>query len=360
MRSKLVVLFLILAGCFLAGSGEVSANDKPELVVCSQNLNNFGLIDSRHKKKHKRNPYRKKRKRHKDKPAKQLSHLVERFNQAGCDIIAAQEVTGENPHIAKGRLSIIANKLSKLRGVPFAAQVGDSRDRRIRNGFIYNAKKIEVIDLESYARKPIPKLEALSPLRYYSRGPFVLVAKVKPGDGKPIKEVAIVNVHFKSKADSYKDPSKTKFELRRMEMAEGARKLADKYENEDRITLIAGDLNSRRNSSSAEILAGERVLDDFRRSSGCRVDKDLSSDCGRRLRSSSFVRLFDSTLDRGRSIGAKGSFRYKGMFEQIDEILISDEDLKFVQKSDKSLNVGLSGVFGKGSDHKLLWTKLNW
>ena len=354
---KTYLPFLITIAWFSLACSNLDAQSElgaPELTVCSQNLNNFGL-----QKKNKKKRGRRKNRASRDRQVQQLGHLVERFAVADCDIIAVQEVTGENKGLALGRLRMIANRLSKSESRLYSALVGDSRDSRIRNGFIYATDRVEVVDLESFKSEPIPKLNVRSPLHYYSRGPLALKIKVKAQKDKPSRKFALVNVHLKSKANSYKDPTKTKFELLRMEMAEGVRRIAQDLSEDGYPALILGDLNSDTDSATVEILSGEKRLKDFREN--CRIDRELTSECKKpKSRAEEFTPLFQEALERKQKIGAGGSFRYKGQFELIDEILIDNGELALAKKSKKEINVGFEGVFRKGSDHKLLWAKLNW
>jgi len=67
----------------------------PELRVCTQNLFNYGISKSKKKK------------------AKQRRYLTERIINAGCDVIAVQEVIGGSKKQAKKRLSDLALSLSQ-------------------------------------------------------------------------------------------------------------------------------------------------------------------------------------------------------------------------------------------------------
>jgi len=322
------------------------------LTVCSQNLNNFGLESRSRKSKNKKsNKNRSKRRK-----GAQLNHLVNRIIEAKCDLVAVQELTGKNHKLSLGRLRVLSKALTKIDGRNYKVFAGPSRDDRIRNGFILASDVAEKIDTESLIDDNLPGFRRNDRPARFSRGPYILKFRVPGSDEK----LALINVHFKSKASSYKDKTKTKFELLRMRMAAKVSDEAESLLKDGYVVMVAGDFNSRRESSSLDILSGELELSRFsvgRDEASCRVDKRLESQCRNVKAQQSLVPVLANAIENKQKIGGTGSYRYKGQQELIDDILIDRKSLSLM-KSGGKFNAGLQGSFGKGSDHKLVWARL--
>ncbi len=335
---------------------EESEEAQVELIVCSQNLNNFAYSGKLGK-----TAFGKPRRKRNIK--KQTEFLVERFNKAKCDVIAVQEVAGSTIVESKNKLSILAKELRNETGKNFRVLAGESRDGRIRNGFIVSVDGIKILDTKSFHKRTIPKLNPLGPSGYYSRGPFAISLKVEKNNA-PAKKFILVNVHLKSKSSSYKDPSKTKFELLRTRMAQGVKDIAWdelKKDSPEAVLLVLGDLNSESTDAASKIVAGEVGLEDIY-SGACKIDKELELDCSKNLVSQErrLVRLLHQDGEMDQSHSTKGSYRYKGKYSLIDEIMIEEQASSMVREKNGSFDVGYGGRLGKGSDHKLIWAKLRW
>ena len=308
----------------------------PELKVCSQNLNNLGVRSKRSKKK--------------------IKHLVKRIVDAGCDVVAVQEVGGANKKAALRTLRGLGGAISEATGRSFQAFVGDTMDERIRNGFLVSKEAGLVVSSKSFAKGNVPKLTPWGPSRYYARGPYLIHLRV-PGQGKSVtRDVLLLSIHLKSKANSWKDPTQTSFETLRMEMAEGVRQLAEKElrrVGEESVFVVLGDRNSEEHSASTDVLSGRRELSDFRRWGTCRLDQSLKAECSKESRKTGFVPLLELT-------GVK-SYRYRGEMFLYDEIFVSEDDRwMFIAPKTGLPQVGTEGVFSRGSDHKLIWATVNW
>ena len=329
----------------------------PAIVICSQNLQNFGAKDHR-PTSFGGDSKRSKRKRS---SAGQKNHLVERFIEGRCDIIATQEVGGDSEKEALTQLNRLAKELSERTGGVYQTYVGESRDSRIRNGFIVREGAGSIENVKSFARLNLPKLQPLGPNRHFARGPLELVLVATDPVTNRKKRFLIVTDHLKSKVDGYKDPTQTQFESSRMEMSQALRDIVQselKRFGPGTVGVILGDFNSQRDSASAEILEGRLELKDFFPPRPCRVTESLHPDCGRSpTRAPAFIGLFE---EQARITNKTlGSYRYKNQLELIDEILISSPDLTLAQEG-RQLRVQIIGTFGKGSDHKLLAAELRW
>ncbi len=331
----------------------------PEIVICSQNLQNFGAQDNR--PNFSRSSQNSKRSKGKKSSAGQKKFLVDRFIEGRCDVIATQEVGGESEKESLAHLNRLAKALSEQTGGTFLTYVGESRDSRIRNGFIVRESVGVVENVKSFARINLPKLQPLGPNRHFARGPLELVLVATDPATNRKRRFLIMTDHLKSKVDGYKDPTQTQFESSRMEMAQALREIVQselKRFGPGTVGVILGDFNSQRDSASAEILEGRLELKDFFPPRPCRVTESLRPDCGRSpARSPAFIGLFE---EQSRITNKTlGSYRYKNQLELIDEILLSATDLPLAQDA-AGLRVQIIGTFGKGSDHKLLAAGLRW
>ncbi len=344
---KFVVLILFLPSLSWAMPPSLSSRGEPELRVCTQNLHNFGEPND-------------KKKRRAVKQSTALRHLIERIKEARCDVIAAQEVYGETKREAQGNIEKASKALS-TNGRNYIGIVGDTRDGRIRNGFIYETSIGEVLKIKSFARRSVPKLQPLGPVRYFARGPLLLRLQVPSQEGARV--VSLFSIHFKSKANSWKDPTKTKFETLRMEMAEEMRELVQEEQQEigkEGVVLVLGDRNSGINSATANILEGENLLEDFL-SANCSLTRELEPKCLKQVkRSLQLQGIVEARFGKLITKNLLGSYRYKSKYYLLDEILISSDNFWMVRDKKGEVVAGMVGKFGRGSDHMLLFTDLNW
>ena len=335
-----------IAAFLLLGCGEVAAEPRAaragvELRLCSQNLFRFNVRSKR--------PQSEKR-------AQQKSFLVTRMLNAKCDVVAAQEVAGRDAEEAGRTLAELATELSERSGRNFSHYVGDANDRFIRNGFLIATDVGRVVRIQNYGSEYLPRLGKLGPSGRYIRSPIGVQLEVPKREGGKPRQFFILNIHSKSKARDSKDASGTKFELLRMEMAEGFREILARERRalpRDAVVVMVGDRNSDVGSASARILEGNLRLEDFRAGGGCRLDSRLEAECrGASARSPQLVGLFAHRRERDRS--HSGSIVFRGREELIDEIAIPPEQLPLVTDENGRLAIGFEGQFYKGSDHKLL------
>ncbi|HQH28090.1 MAG TPA: hypothetical protein PLP17_11885 [Oligoflexia bacterium] len=344
-------LALFLFFCSSPAAAETAAAQSPVLRVCSQNLHRFGDPEAAAKRKTGR---------------EQQRALVRRMRQASCDIVAVQEIYGESHREAKRNLSRIARALSKASGRQFAYFTGDSFDRYIRNGFLVAADVGWIVRRQDFLYHGLPKLQPLAPADNFIRGPLLLQialssARVK-GLSSPVNNVIVLTMHFKSKAESYKDASGTLFELLRMQMAAGLRDIVLREQQKlrhDGVLIILGDRNSDEGSAATEILLGKRELKEFVVGGGCRINKQLEADCaGALYRAPVLTGLLARCREQGVPVCAGGSYRYKGQWSLIDEILVRTEDTALFMDNKGAVKAGFLGQFAQGSDHRLLWAEM--
>jgi len=338
----MVCRFVVIVFLFVAAIRPTSAAaETNSVVVCSQNLNNFPSDNL-------------------TKFEQQQRALVERILTAQCDVIAVQEVRGRSIDESIKNLNILGRAASIASGKLFKAYVGETNDRRIRNGFLVNEHQLVVRFTKSFAKEPVPSLQLLGPVRHFTRGPFMIFVKFKNADVLTAPGLLLTSVHFKSKADGWKDVTKTNYEFLRMEMAEATRELVlrEKASLQTNTTaLILGDLNSDSDSATAEILSGKVTLTDFSGANPCELDLLLRPNCKSEIeRELQFAPLVYRESKHNEKV--TGSYRYRGKLSIIDEIFIDVQSLRNVEKKAGALRVGVTGTFGKGSDHKLIWAEI--
>jgi len=322
-------------------------------TICSLNTDNLGFKKKQKTKKSKRSTKYQKRK---------LEHLARRINSAGCSIVAVQEVYGPTRKQAKSNLLKLEKEVEKITSKNFSSFVGDTQDSRIRNGFLIEKNRQRVIETFNFSDRPLPRDLRFSRLGYYSRGPFAVLLEVQMPRGG-VRQLLVLSVHFKSKSGSFKDPTKTSFERLRVQMAEGVKTIVkDELRKRfpEAILVVAGDLNSERFDAASQVIDGTFSLADFSKGS-CRIDKELEADCDSKPANSLVLkRLFSEELQHWPGELDGGSYKYKGKDFLIDEILVETEAARLFLEADGSYDLGFSGQFYRGSDHKLLWARISW
>lgn len=330
----------------------------PELVVCSQNLKVFGTygaVKSRFSTITKEDY------------TLHVRALVKRFVRMGCDVVAAQEVLGVNEFEAQEPLQQLADELRKETGRIFDVAVGSSKDKFFHNGFLVARDRATILSSTSYSNVALPKISEKSRSRFFLRSPFEIQLEVKGRGDSPGKNVVLVNIHFKSKAGSSKDPTGLEWETYRMEMAEGLRRVIEKrhaksFESGEPLLLVVGDRNSNFDRASAMILEGKVTLDNFRKEGTCRLDARGIPACkGILVRSGQ--KLFSVLLGDRDTRNSPGTFTYKKQFSWLDDILIPQSGLHFAQElNDSEGNYGSGVVYEpkEASDHAMVYVKLNW
>jgi hypothetical protein len=341
-RRCLALLFSVL---FPTAAFSATPAQSPETFrLCSQNLYRFGDTHRKGGEAAKK---------------KQKEDLVSRFEKARCDVVAVQEVFGMSPGQARQNLRELAAAWSRRIDQPVRAEVGESSDKYIRNGFLIRERAGTVVESRSFAGEHLPRLQPLGPIGTFLRAPLLLVFDANLGAGRR-QRYWILNLHFKSKSFAFKDPTGSEFENIRMEMAEGVRNIVDRElrtQPPSTVAVVTGDRNNDLQSATAEILEGRRRLDDFV-SGRCRLTADEQPDCGAAPpRTAELVGLFEQRRQRfpGRYRG--GSYAYHSRQELLDEIYLRKQDLEHVELPGRQLNIAIEGEFFRGSDHKLVWAE---
>ncbi len=359
---KPVLALLVVAGTYLVMCSDsinaptnvpVVLNTKPkergakELRVCTQNLFNY-------------NPYNKK------KANVQGNALAKRIAFAKCDVVAVQEVLGKTLKKSKAILDTLSKKIEEKTNRSFSSYVGRTHDPRIRNGFLVANDAAKVIALQSLYRSRVPKIDKFGPNRSFIRGPVLLELEVPTKSRDSSCIVTLVVFHLKSKWGYWKDPTKSQYELYRMELAEGLRRLVTKLRRGRKqagFLLILGDRNSQPNSPSAAILSGRNVLNDFisKNSNLCTTSSNLETKCKPDWRYP--PKLVDIFASRFRNFGEKykvWSYRFKGRGRLYDAIYMPQDEVWVAEDSQGLPTIGVLGKPKGASDHSLLWVDLNW
>ena len=331
----------------------VLAADSPPQVnsyrICTQNLFRYG------EKIGKKN-------------FKQRDYLIERFLGARCDVIALQEVYGEDAKQAKRILSSLTTAIKDNSGEEFGYVVGDGFDPHIRNGYLFRYSSARIRNTRSLHNLLLPKLQPIGPNEKHLRDPlvvsldFVLAAQPQP------KKIILVlmNFHLKSKHQGYQDPSGTNFEMVRMQAAESIRNAvlaeAEELKHQQNVIVIPvmlGDRNNHEGSPTDIVMRGELVLDNFGRGGPCKLDMDEEVECSSQVIRApvQFISLLQhfNQLNSGYSLY---TYKYRNERESIDDILILPSQIEYFSKRGRP-QVGVYGKFFRGSDHKLVWAEIN-
>ncbi|RMD85659.1 MAG: hypothetical protein D6808_04820, partial [Candidatus Dadabacteria bacterium] len=273
-----VFLANLIAACAVTSWGQIRSNvpkgavdprGKPELTVCSQNLNNFGKLKDSIKRNKGLTPKQYYRK---------LYSITERFIALNCDVIAVQEILAFDKVSAEEVLMSIVDELHEATNRFYEVRVGYSNSKVLRSGFIVAKDRAEILNKVSYSRVELPKLVPSERTRFFPRGPVELQLKVKGRGRSNPKVVTLITFHFKSKRDLEKDPAQLEWETYRMEMAEALARIVERrhyatLQRGESLLILLGDRNSHYDSASAKILEGVLRLEDFRHGGKCRLGK---------------------------------------------------------------------------------------
>jgi hypothetical protein len=330
----------------------------PELIVCSQNLENYGSysdVKSRN------------RRMDKDDFKQKEQALIKRFIARRCDVIAVQELIGKEGPTAEAALMNLATLLQKSSNRFFDHVVGPSNDKKLRVGFLIAKDRADIVDRKSFVNVELPKLSENQKQRFFSRGPLEVQLRVKPRGESFHKVVTLITFHFKSKSTKGgTDPAGLEFEPFRLEMSEALRRIinvrhADAYAGGQKILVVLGDRNSHFDAASARILEGVLTLKSFQGSAPCRLSKRGVPLC--QAGTALPQRLF-SVLTSDPETGVKpGTLKYQSIYSWIDDILLPVESLPFAWVGPTTTGDYDSGVDylpAEASDHAMVWVALNW
>jgi predicted extracellular nuclease len=330
---------------------------EPEVVICNQNLGNFGAL-------------RDVQSRDASIDSNQLLNkqvdIVKRFMKHGCDIIAVQEVLGRTPELAHQALKQLTDLLQKKTNRFFISVVGEGEDPLSRVAFLYARDKVSLLNTVIYNNVELPRLSPEDKPEFFARAPLEVQFTTKPGVNPVQKIISLVNIHFKSKRAGRDDPAALEWETTRMVMAEAVRRIAINRHRKsislgDSIVVILGDRNSSQFSASARILEGTLRLSNFQNDGGCRLSESGFPLC---KANSSGPKDFISVLtDDPGTRTQPGTFRYEGKYHWLDDILLPQESLRYAfARYDQPgrYDVGLVTEYPKASDHTMVYVKLNW
>lgn len=329
----------------------------PELTLCSQNLENYGLIPdylSRNRGKSATVYFRKQ------------AALAARFATQDCDVIMVQELLGKDEEASLKALRSLADAIRVKNNRFYEPVTGPSNDPAIRLGYLVAVDRAEVLNKTSYVKVELPKLIDEGKPRLFSRGPLELQIRVKARDNSNPKNVTLINFHLKSKFLSQKDPTRTEWETNRMEMAEALRRIVESrhataIQSGETLLVLAGDRNSHWDSASAEILEGRLKLSKFKGEAVCRLGGRGVPLCA--PGSGSPQVLFSFLLSDPETKLLQGTHKYKKIFSWLDEILAPATTLKFARASfdsEGNYDTGVVYDFPDASDHAMTWVRFNW
>ena len=362
------VVFLITALLLIqSANAQVRTNDlatgldprgPPELTICSQNLENYGIFSEAAA----RTPgFTQSDLSRKD------DALGTRFARANCDVIAVQELLGKTKESAEAGAAQLARVAQKYTGRLFEARVGETNDMVSREAYLVARDRAEIVSTLSYARVELPKIaEDKQKPRLFSRGPLEVQLRVKGIEESRERIVTLVNLHFKSKAGSSKDPTQLEWETYRMEQAEALRRIvedrhANAFESAVSPLIVLGDRNADSQLASAKILTGNLDLSAFQGNAACRLGKQGTPLCQAGVAKPQI--LFSVLTSDPQTKLLSGTFSYKNEFSWIDDILMPAANLPLAWENPGVAGDFMSGVIYKpsaASDHALVWASLNW
>lgn len=367
MLRAVILFFLIVSGFLnpqpLQGQSReqrFADNTDPrgevELVVCSQNLNNYGTQVATSSRSGISAE---------DFAAKEAA-LIKRFTQNGCDVIAVQEVLAKNEEQGKKVLRQLSKELRDRTGRFFEVAIGSSSDPNLRNGFLVAKDRAEIMNLLSYTKVELPKISPDQKPRLFSRGPLEMQIMVKGQGESKARAVTLINLHFKSKSGSAGDPTGLEWETYRMEMAEALRRIVENRHKQSLINaespvVVLGDRNANFDLASAQILEGVYSLGNFQKDGGCRLSKRGVPLCKPDIHSPAI--LFSVLTSDPVVKQQAGTFQFKGVYSWIDDILLPAETLRLAWRSfdvPGKYDAGVVYSPENASDHAMVYVKLNW
>jgi len=329
---------------------------EPELIVCSQNLENYGSFAD----------YSTRMRGNEREFAEKEKALIKRFIDTGCDVIAVQEIIASSAESAKEALERLAHGLRLTTNRFFEARVGESNDRMLHIGFLVARDRARILNTVSYARVELPQIADRQRPRGFSRGPFEIQLLVQGRDGSPDKTVNLVNMHFKSMSGRNPDPANLEWETYRMEMSEALRRIVRErhrasFESGETILIVLGDRNSHPDSASAHILKGTLTLAHFEAEGPCRLSKRGKPLCQKGTIQAK--QLFSVLTGDPVTKLQPGTILYAGNYYWIDDILMPAYSLPYAWERFDSEGRYAGGVLytpKEASDHGLVHVTLNW
>lgn len=328
-----------------------------ELIVCSQNLENYGTF----KQIRSRSPGKTL-----EDVKRRTSELVSRMTKAKCDVIAVQEIFGEKKEDSEPGILQLVQELRLQTNRMFDHILGDAVEGPLRVGFLVAKDRASIESSLSYTKVELPTLTPQQAPRVFPRPPLEIQIQVKPRGESVSRNVVLVNMHLKSKAGGKNDPTGLAWETARMEMAEGLRRIIELRMKHSLATaetplIILGDRNSDFDSASARILEGSLSLKEFQGEAPCRLSKNGVPLCQPGVQK---AQKFFSVLSLDPEVrGIGGTFVFKGDKSWLDEILLPQSSLPHAWSQfdrEGNYNTGIISQPADASDHALVWVGLNW
>jgi endonuclease/exonuclease/phosphatase family metal-dependent hydrolase len=329
----------------------------PEVVLCSQNLENFGELALMKRREEVETE---------EERAAKMTALIQRFHKAGCTIIAVQEVLGANEKKAQEALNELAARLQFFTNKKYVTYVGPSNDRISRVGFIVEEEGIEFNGVTSFANVELPKISESQEPRLFARGPLQLRFVITGKEQSATRELTVITFHFKSQAFNSADGADLSWETYRMEMAEALRRIVvqrneDLLKGDGNLLVLLGDRNSNFDTASARLLTGELILSRFQGEAPCRLNKRGMPLC---KPGAALPPILTSVLTNDpQTFQTPGTYLYGNTFSWLDEILLPVTNLQFAYERpgiEGDYDSGVIREFPEASDHGLVYLKLNW
>ena len=370
LQRKLRIVLIVIA-CVLTG-GALCPAGAADVTVCTENLFNYGIPEDVQRIRYPERTLQQVRGR----ILRQEKALVTRM--AACDIVAVQEVVGDEQQRALSALDRLGRLLSQSTGRRYSAFVADSSDV-IRNGFLLRSDgDLSEAQFDgAHTSDPLPRIPRFGEV-HWKRGPAELVVELRQeelrqeagsprGSDAPRKgrrggdapkssavTLRVISAHLKSKREAGSpDPKHEKWERIRVVEASGLLGLATRQmqEQPEELLLVAGDMNNDRGSPTQEALSGEIDPASLLSPRDC-IDEEARLACDLPRRAPHLINL----LDRAPDLRGKGSYRFNRHEELIDVIFASPQTARIARKpggAAEDYDVGLIGRFGSGSDHLL-------
>jgi hypothetical protein len=336
---------------------EPDGRGRVDLTVCGQNLKLFGTFDVMRRRDQKltRMAYSLKK-----------QELVERFVTAKCDVVGVQEVVGSDDAETEAAMKELVEEIRKRTNRFFEYRVAPPAEGKMTIGFLVASDRAEIMHTLSYARVELPRIQKKQRPRVFSRTPLEIQLAVKSRESDVVKNVSIINFHFKSKRGGEGDPTGLEWETYRMEMAEALRRIVeirhkDAFASGRSLLLVLGDRNSNFDVATARILEGSLTLASFSENGACRLSKRAVPIC---TSGAGLPRRLFSVLTTDEGLRSRpGTFEYRGEYSWLDEIAAPAETLPFAWQTPFSEGDYDSGVVYEpktASDHALVYVRLNW
>lgn len=267
--------------------------------------------------------------------------LNQRFQTAGCDIIAVQELpAGTTPETN--------------------LMVGETTDSvQPHVGFIIKNSEIKILKSFIPKEDQVPPLNSNSPPVKWLRKPFGILIEYKS------QKIFLVTFHLKSKSGGQNDPAGLKWELIRIAQAKEFKIWLHKEvlaQITDSIPVIVlGDKNTIIESATEKILTGE-INPSTDILSNCDIAKSTKVYC----KFLDLPEFFPITSFMSWEQKLQGSFEFNKHNEWIDEILLSGNAFKSAVlsvedkygKFNPIVDAGVVAEPKDASDHKLVWVRL--